>query len=258
MDHVIQNAIQSGVHTFVVPGTDYSTSQKAVELAEQQERLYAAVGIHPHHVYKLKVKSETLEIEIRKIEDLLRNPKVVAVGEVGIDRHYYQKTKYEDYQVDDTFMQLQKDVFLAQLELAKKYKKTVIIHNREAKKELLAFLTDHQSLITNRRCVFHCCEPDSELLNYAVGHGFFIGVDGDVTYNENKQEFVKKIPLEMLVLETDSPYLLPEPLRSQKLYPNEPKNIKLTAGFIAKLRGITLKELAKITTRNAKQLFSIQ
>ncbi len=107
------------------------------------------------------------------------------------------------------------------------------------------------------RTVFHCCEPDEELLAYAKEHNFFIGIDGDVTYGGEKAEFAKKIPLEMLVLETDSPFLLPEPLKTQKLYPNTPSNIPLIAQYIADLRGISLSKIAEATTRNAMRLFNL-
>ena len=107
------------------------------------------------------------------------------------------------------------------------------------------------------KTVFHCCEPDERLFKFAQKYRIFIGVDGDVTYWEDKQQFVKKIPLELLVLETDSPYLLPEPLRAQKLYPNEPKNIPLIAESIAKLRGESVEKIAEQTTKNAKRLFNI-
>ena len=105
--------------------------------------------------------------------------------------------------------------------------------------------------------VFHCCEPDEELLAHAKEHHIFIGVDGDVTYSKKKQEFIKNVPLDMLVLETDSPFLLPEPLRSQKKFPNEPANIAVIAKFITHLCGVNIEDLQRITTDNAHRLFSL-
>ena len=103
-----------------------------------------------------------------------------------------------------------------------------------------------------RRTVFHCCEPDETLLEFTKDHKMFIGVDGDITYYEDKQQFIKEIPLDMLVLETDSPFLSPT-----KQFPNEPKNIPLIAEFVAKLKGISVDEVAKVTTENARKLFKI-
>ncbi len=258
LDLVIRNARQAGVQSFVVPGTDIETSKKAREIAEKNEDIYAAIGIHPHHVYEYAVQREAYNVqeEIKKIEELVRHRKVVAVGEIGIDRHYYQKTKYPGYRIDESFIQLQKEILLRQIELAVHYRKTLILHNREAKEDLLSILSSQLSIFDAIPVVFHCCEPDQELLDFAVEHKIFIGVDGDVTYCKEKQEFVKKIPLEMLVLETDSPYLLPEPLRSRRLYPNEPRNVSLIANKIAQIKRIPVNQLTGATTENAEKLFS--
>ena len=105
--------------------------------------------------------------------------------------------------------------------------------------------------------VFHCCEPDNELFAFAQSHNVYIGIDGDVTYGGEKELFAQRVPLEMLVLETDSPFLLPEPLKSQKLYPNSPVNIPLIAEYIAKLKGVAVEEIGKATTQNARRLFGI-
>jgi len=168
LEDVIFEAKNEGVEKFVVPGTDVETSKKAVEIAKKYEEIFAAVGIHPHHIYevksqKAKVKSYNLKLKINKlieeIENLLKEEKVVAIGEIGLDRHIYKKTKYKDYKIDEEFIALQKEVFLAQLDLVKKYKKTVILHNREAKDDLLKILNTCY-LIINTSMVFHCCEPD--------------------------------------------------------------------------------------------------
>lgn len=263
IDQVIDRALNEGVNYFVIPGTDVESSKKAVELAKEFEGVYAAVGIHPHHIFKLKSKSNNdsgqarMTNSLNEIEKLLSHPKVVAVGEVGLDRHYYQKTKYNEYRVDESFIELQKLFFLEQMKLAYKYKKALIIHNREAKEELLKILTTNCSLLVTVPTVFHCCEPDEELLDFAIKHNIYIGVDGDVTYWKDKQDFVREIPLERLVLETDSPFLPPEPLRSQKKFPNEPKNLKIISVFISKLKGISEEELNNITEVNTKKLFRI-
>ena len=262
LEKTVADAKKAGVEKILVPGTDVETSKKAVAIAQKFERVYAAVGIHPHHVKEiqnldLKTQSQKLKLKINEIEKLLKEPKVVAVGEVGFDRHIYQKTKYKNYQIDEEFIALQKEIFLAQLKLAKKYKKTVIIHNREAKNDLLEVLSNNQSLITNNSLVFHCCEPDDDLLNFAKQNSIYIGVDGDVTYDIKKQEFVKKIPLELLVLETDSPFLTPSPLRdNQKTrFPNTPKNLNLIAQKVAEIKKEKLEKIMKVTKENGERLF---
>jgi len=282
VEEVINDAKKVGVNNIIVPGTDVLTSQKAVEIAEKYPGVYAAVGIHPHHVIQyqksnIKDQKETIghpefisgsqkempkqvRHDINEIEKLLSNPKVVAIGEVGIDKHEYKKTVYKVYKVHKEFIDLQKDLFIEQIKLAAKYKKTLIIHNREAKKDVLEIITNHRSLITSHSAVFHCCEPDKDLLDFAVDRKMFIGVDGDITYRKDKQEFIKKIPIDMLVLETDSPFLSPRLLSIPRpwIRYNEPKNIPIIAGFIASLLHCSIDGLEKQTTENAKRLFKIE
>jgi TatD DNase family protein len=160
--------------------------------------------------------------------------------------------------VDEQFMNLQKELFVAQLKLAVKYKKSVIVHNREAKGDMLPLLEDNWNSHFEGRIVFHCCEPDKKLLEFAKEHKMFIGVDGDVTYREDKQQFIKTVPLDMLVLETDSPFLLPEPLRTQKKYPNTPANLLLIAEFISQVRGENIEDFIQKTSQNAEMLFRLR
>jgi len=253
VEQVIKRAKKAGVNYFVVPGTDLETSKRAVELAEKYSEIYVAVGIHPHHAREISIQHS-----VSCIQDLLKSKKVVAIGEVGIDKYVYKKTKYENYQINPEFVQAQKQLFIAQIKLAVKYKKSLIIHNREATGETLAILGESSILDPLAgHIVFHCCEANDCLLKFALAHHIYIGVDGDVTYSLSKKEFVKKIPLELLVLETDSPLLLPEPLRSQKKYPNEPKNLVLIAQKIAEIKKTSINQLIKVTDDNSKKLFQI-
>lgn len=280
IEEVINRAKQAGVNQIVIPGTDIPTSEKAIAIAEKYEGIWAAVGIHPHHVFEIfraqvsvfstaspqrgprrlsqKPKPSPISISaknsISSLSKMLLNPKVVAIGEVGIDRHIYQKTKYPDYKIEEEFVELQKIFLIEQIKLAHKYKKALIFHNREAKIDFLKILTDltDSTDLTDYHSVFHCCEPDFELLEFAKQHKMFIGVDGDIFYKKDKQEFIKKVPLEMLVLETDSPFLSPD-----RKFPNEPKNIKVIAEFIALLLHCSIATLTKQTTENAKRLFGI-
>lgn len=286
VNEIVEKALQAGVTHIVVPGTDIETSEKGSIIAQKYEHIYASVGIHPHHIYQIKnvprsgiplcgkklVPSEDEELkvhnydeklkitkEIEKIEDLLKNKdkKIVAVGEIGLDRHQYKKTKYEHYHIDESFIALQKELFIAQLQLAKKYKKSVIIHNRETRDELLEILRDHWASDFEGHMVFHCCEPDDILLDFAIQHHVFIGIDGDITYRKDKQEFIKKVPLDLIVLETDAPFLLPEPFRTQKAYPNKPAHIPYIAKAVALLLKKDVEKLSADTDKNARALFYI-
>lgn len=256
---VIVRAREAGIRYIVIPGTDVKTSKKAVEIAQANDNIYAAVGIHPHHAYKLITNYELrITNELQEIENLLSEGKVVAVGEIGMDRHMYEATVYENYAVNDQFIEIQKELLKKQIDLAKKYNKSIIFHNREAKEDVLSILKEKWDTSFENRAVFHCCEPDFELLDFAKEHKMFLGVDGDITYYPEKQEFIKQVPLEMLVLETDSPFLLPEPLKTEKKYPNEPKNIALFTKLIAVLKEISEEELIQQTTQNAKVLFNVK
>jgi len=303
VESVIERAKNAGISQFVVPGTDVATSKKAVELAEKYPEVYAAVGIHPHHVFELfqstkkfsqdqlafpakggesVVPRSSSESEVSRrnslvqtpdfrkffvslldqIKRLLVHPKVVAVGEVGLDKHYYQQTKYKDYQINAEFLDLQKTLFKEQIKLAVKYKKSLIIHSREAAEETLSIIGDSSILGSLAgRIVFHCCEANKQLLEFALAHRIYIGVDGDVTYSKEKQEFVRNLPLELLVLETDSPFLTPEPLRSEqssKPLINEPKNIKIIAEKISVLKKAGVKEIKKSSEKNTYKLFFLK
>lgn len=256
-DEVIAAAKSAGVTHMMVPSTDVATSRAAVELAQKHENVYVAVGIHPHHIFEYQTKKDKRDIksELKEIEHLLSQKKVIAVGEVGVDRYYYTRTKYTDYEVTSEFIDLQKDMLMRQIALALLHDKRLILHNRQAKADLLDVLDSIWDSKLEGRTVLHCCEPDLELLDFAKEHKICIGVDGDITYDSAKADFIACVPLNILVLETDSPYLLPEPLRSQKKFPNTPSNLELIAQKVADVQGISVEEVKKITTNNAMALF---
>lgn len=259
LEEVIQSSKKAGVTHFVVPGTDIESSRKSIDIAQKYDGVYSAVGIHPHHVCKYDIARNMKHVE-QEIEDLRilldscvtyyklhTTSPIVAIGEIGLDRH----------EVGEEFIEAQKKLFVAQLDLAKKYEKSVIIHSRETTLEVLEILENNWDMCFEWRMVFHCCEPDMKMLDFALKHDVFIGVDGDITYFEEKQEFIKNVPLRQLVVETDAPFLLPEPLKSQKKYPNTPANLPLIVDFIAKLKGIEFDKVASTTHENGKRLFGI-
>lgn len=253
-DDVVRRANAAGVSHIVVPGTDYPTSRKALDIATGTKNTYAAAGIHPHHIFEMMESNDlsSRTSKLKQIEDLLKHDKVVAVGEVGMDRHMYRKTKYPDYKIEEEFVNLQKSFLKAQVLLAVKYGKSLILHNREAKTDFLEVLESNWDARLEKKTVFHCCEPDPELLKFAESHRIYIGVDGDVAYDKGKQDFIKEVPIEILVLETDSPFLSPE-----RKFPNEPKNIVLIAEAIGNIKNIKPEKVAEYTTDNAKRLFSL-
>lgn len=257
IEETIQAAVKQGVTKIVVPGTELTSSQKATDIAQQHDNTWAAVGIHPHHIYELKEQTQQLEEDLATIEDLLKMSRVVAVGEVGIDRYYYKNTKYSTYEITDHFIKVQKDIFTTQIRLAIKHGKSLIIHNREAKDDVLEVLTQEWRSVLEGKTVIHCCEPESSMLEFAKANRCYIGTDGDITYSKKKQRFIAEVPLSMLVLETDSPFLIPEPLKSEKIFPNKPENIVLIAEKVAQLKNIPVEEVMEITTRNAEDLFGI-
>lgn len=257
-------AKKSGVELFVVPGTDIVSSQKAVKTAQKYAGVYAAVGIHPHHIYEyhsirnpggLVEYYNSLEKDMAKIENLLANSKVVAIGEVGIDRYYYRDTKYSKYIVDETFIELQAKALAEQIKLALKYDKALILHNRQAVDDILVVLSTHWDERLAGRTVFHCCEASERLLEFARKHEIYLGVDGDITWSKKKQRFIKEVPLGMLVLETDSPYLTPEPAKAKQKFPNEPANLTYVRDLLAKIKEISAQEVEEQTTKNALRLF---
>ena len=264
VDEVIKSAKDAGVEKMIVVGTNLETSKKTIALAEKHDGLYATVGIHPHHVFSYchpardAGSRQSYDQAISKLESLIGNPKVIAIGETGLDRHLYEKTQYKNYQITEEFIDLQKQFFAYQIQLAIKHQKSLIIHNREAVKELLEILKDNWDPFLEQRSVFHCVEPDERILEFASNHKIFIGIDGDITYDKAKQDFIKKVPLELLVLETDSPYFTPEPLldsNSEENAINQPKNLKLIADFISQLKQTSPKTLVETTSQNAMRLF---
>lgn len=259
---VIDDARSAGVATIVIPATNVETARAALEIAQNQDGLYVAVGIHPHHLFEYTTtdaataKTNSLN-DLSQIDELASSPKVVAIGEVGLDKHYYTNTRYSDYEISDEFLTLQQEMLTHQIALAIQHKKSLILHNRDAAPEMLSLLKDHWDDRLRGRAVLHCCEPNHELLEFAKEHDMYIGVDGDYTYDTSKESFLHDIPFEMMVLETDAPYLLPEPYRSRREFPNTPSRIADICRFVAEKRSVDAQELADKTCQNAMRLFGL-
>ncbi len=237
---VIQRAQAAGVGLMINVGADLESSRAAVALAEKYDCIYAAVGVHPHEAKKLDGAA------LAELRDLATHPQVVAVGEIGLD--FYRDLSPRD---------VQRRAFQAQLAWAGRLGKPVIIHDREAHDEVLAILTDWVAAAPERRCgVFHCFSGDLAMARRAVALGFYLGVDGPITYQNARKlpEIVEWLPLDRLLIETDCPYLTPHPHRGER---NEPAYVRLVAERIAALKGISVEELAQATTANARRLFGL-
>ena len=268
---VIERANKVGVERFIVPGTDLVTSASAVKQSQQNQQIFATVGLHPHHVYQyhhVSSAKQQLRQDLKKIKQLLDNTRVVAIGEVGIDKYYYRDTKYTKYVVDEHFVALQKQALVEQMKLALEYDKALILHNRQGIEDLLPLLEQNWDKKLSGGTVFHCCEADERLLDFAIKHQIYIGIDGDLSWSRKKQRFIQKVPLKQLVLETDSPYLkpklnsnwpkpveYPETLTNEEF--NEPKSITIIRDLVAYFRQTEPSEIEKQTTQNATQLFRL-
>lgn len=236
-DRIIARAKESGIELILNPGADLNTSLRAVNLAEKYEMIYAAVGVHPHDVKDMD------EDTIQVLRALSNKEKVVAIGEIGLDFYY-----------DHSPRELQRKWFRRQIELAKEVNLPMIIHDRDAHEETFKILKEYDAGTLG--CVMHCYASSVEMAREYIKMGVYISLAGPVTFNNARKtyEVAKEIPLEWLLVETDSPYLTPVPYRGKR---NEPAYVKLVAEKIAEAKGITLEEVARQTTLNAKKLFKI-
>lgn len=263
-EEVVSRAFSVGVEKMVVVGTNLETSTKAVDMAQSNPALYAAVGIHPHHAKHYRDNGAALVPDMLALETLARRQKVVAVGEIGLDYHVYENSdRYSDVTIDERLIQLQRQLFKAQLGIAQKLEKPVIVHSRKAKREVLE-LIEQVGENNNQRLsgVFHCFEGGKTFAREIIQAGLHISFTGNVTYEEGKGNVSLEVPLNRLLLETDCPYMIPRPERDQKrpdgdFLRSEPRHVKIIGQFHAKIRGVSEKEVFKQTTDNAQALFGI-
>ena len=247
-DEVIKQAFEAGVTKIINVGTKIDSSKKAVELAQKYENLYAIVGIHPHHADKLE------QGWFEKLETLAKKPKIVGIGEIGMDYFRYKSNDIVD-------PKLQKEVFIKQIELAHKLKLPLQIHNRHAGQDILDILANHKSYLLNPPGMFHCMSGNLDFLKKVLDLGFYIGFDGNITYSglapgedTDLKDLVNYTPLDRIVIETDSPFLTPKPHRGSR---NVPSYAIITAKFIAKLKTIPFETIEVKTTENATKLFTL-
>ncbi|NUH84843.1 TatD family hydrolase [Bacillus firmus] len=237
LQEVIDRALSEGISNIVVVGFDRPTIEKAMELTEKYDFIYASVGWHPVDAIDMT------EEDLQWIEELSSHPKVVALGEMGLD-YYWDKSPKD----------IQQEVFRKQIRLAKKVKLPIVIHNRDATADIVEVLKEEGAGEVGG--IMHCFSGSPEIAQECVDMNFYISLGGPVTFKNAKKpkEVADVIPLEKLLIETDCPYLTPHPHRGKR---NEPSYVKLVAEQIAEIKGLSTEEVAQATTENAKKLFGI-
>lgn len=237
-DMIIRNLKSNGIELVVNVGADLKTSKSTVELAKKYENIYAAVGVHPHSATQLD--DEALET----LREYASGEKVLAIGEIGLDFYY-----------DNSPRDVQRSAFKSQIELAKQLGLPIIIHSREADQE--TFDTVKAAQDGKLKVLLHCYSGSAELAEEYLKLGCYISLAGPVTFKNARvpKEVAEVVPLDRLLVETDSPYLTPEPYRGKR---NEPMFVKYVAQQIADLKGISMEELSKATRENTKEFFGIE
>lgn len=251
LEDVLTRAQEADVPKIIIPGAKLDSSQKAVEIARMHKNCFAAVGIHPHHANEWT--EETKENKRSELMQLVKLPNVVAVGEIGLDYFHYKNYP----QVTEENKKLQKELFLAQLQIALAHNLPLLLHCRNAHEDLISLLTSYiKSSNQSFPGVFHCFDGEMSHLSQVLELGFYIGFDGNVTYEENNRlrELASFVPLDRLLLETDAPFLTPLPHRGTR---NEPAYLTYTARTVASLHSKTVEEIGEITSANALHLFHI-
>ena len=237
----IKTSILNGVDLFMIPGDNLINSRKAIELATLFPGVYCAIGVHPSDVMELDIE-ESID-ELRKM--YFTSNKIKAIGEIGLDKYWVK---------DEEVIAKQKEFFIKQIELANELKLPIIIHDRDAHSEVLEILKKHKPIYGG---VMHCFSGSVEYLKEILNLGLYIGLDGPVTYKNaiTPKEVAAAIPLDKLLVETDSPYLTPTPNRGKINYPHY---VKFVIDEISRIKSINSREIENITFENGKKLFGIK
>lgn len=236
LDEVIKNAEHSGVEKIILPSAYPKDIDNVMKIASKYDNVYGILGVHPS-----EVKDWTDDL-IEKIKEYSKSPKIVGIGEIGLDYYW-----------DKSFNDLQQEVFIKQINLANELNLPVSIHDREAHKDTFDILKKHNK---GSKIIMHCFSGSVEFARECIKEGWYLALGGVVTFKNaiKMKEVAQEIPLNKLLLETDAPYLTPVPFRGKE---NQPAYTKFVAEEIAKLRGITFEEVDRITTENAKNIFKI-
>ncbi len=242
---LIEQIKQADITKFVSAGYSLEASKKGLELSKKYEYIYTTCGISPNDIPQTEELLWKAIDEIRHlVESNLKSKKIVAIGEIGLD-YYWEK--------DLQRREWQRQAFMKQIEMANTFELPIVIHTREAVMDTLEILKENT---VDKKGIFHCCPLNRELVKEALKLGFYISFAGPVTFknSKNANEIIEMVPNDKMLIETDSPYLAPEPVRGTR---NDPRNVKYIAQKIADVKGISLEEVAKITYENAKKIFNI-
>lgn len=236
IDEILKNASDNGVEKLIVPSAYASDIDIVAELASKYENVYGLLGVHPS-----EVKDWTDDL-INKIKECAKSPKIVGIGEIGLDYYW-----------DKSFNDLQKEVFIKQINLANELNFPISVHDREAHKDSFDILTEFNK---NSIVIMHCFSGSVEFMHECVKQGWYIAIGGVVTFKNaiKMKEVAKEVPLDKLLIETDAPYLTPVPYRGKT---NQPAYVKYVAEEIANLRNTSFEEINEQTTKNAKLVFKI-
>lgn len=234
-DEILEMSKDVGVEKIIIPGVTHEDTPKIINLIEKYDNLYGAVAVHPSEVKNWQ------ESYYEKLKAYASHEKIVAIGETGLDYYW-----------DKSFVDLQKHVFRKHLELAQELNLPLIVHDREAHLDVLNILKEFPEV----KGVMHCFSGSAEFALDCVIIGYYIALGGPVTFQNAKKpkEVAQKVPIEMLVLETDSPFLTPHPFRGKR---NDPSKIILVAEAIAEIKNLSAEKVADITSQNAEKLFGI-
>lgn len=236
-NEIIPKIQQENITKIVCNGYNIKSSKTAVQISNQYDFLYATAGISPNDIDAIEISA------IEEIRKIAKNSKIVAIGEIGLD-YYWNKENKEK----------QKEFFVKQIELADELDLPITIHCRDAVMDTLDILKN--KINPKKRGIFHCCMLNKELIKEAVKLGFYISFSGNITFKSAKPaDSVNEVPMNKILIETDSPYLTPEPFRGTR---NDSRNVKLVAQKIAEIKSMPLEEIAKITYENAKRVYGIK
>ena len=237
----IKKIRESGVSNFITAGYSVESSKKALEIAKKYDFIYTTAGVSPNDIPQTEEELWKQLAEIEKIVEKNKE-KICAIGEIGLD--YYWNTDNKE---------LQKKAFIEQIKIANKYNLPIVIHTREAVMDTLQILKENKVTKTG---VFHCCPQNRELIKEGLKLGFYISFAGPITFksSKNAEEMINLVPDNRILIETDSPYLAPEPVRGTR---NDCRNVKYIAEKIAKAKNISLEEVSKITMQNSREIFNI-
>ena len=242
-EELIKQTHEAGITKFVCAGYNIESSKKAIELSKEYEFIYSICGISPNDIPQ---SEQELWKDIAKISKIVQENmtnKLVAIGEIGLD--YYWNTENKG---------LQKEAFAKQIDLANELDLPIVIHSRDASVDTIDILKEHQ---VRKAGIFHCCQFNQEMIRQALALGYYISFAGPVTFKNSKNapDIVNMVPLDRILIETDSPYLAPEPNRGKR---NDSRNVKYVAQKIADLKGMSMEEISRITYENAMKIFNIQ